>query len=141
RTIGTEDDTSEPRVFTRFVYRPHWFVLAQTDGPPLPPSTIPTWDSKRAMEVLGIEEVPFDVMDGNILGFARGRSIAVSPVNPQPHKTRFHELAHVLLGHTAEREQTDGPVMPRDLRELEAESVAMICSAALGLPGVELSRG
>jgi hypothetical protein len=26
--------------------------------------------------------------------------IAVSPLNPLPHKTTFHELAHVLLGET-----------------------------------------
>ena len=35
------------------------------------------------------------------MGFARERLIAVNRVNPLPHKTRFQELAHVLLGHTA----------------------------------------
>ena len=58
-----------------------------------------------------------------------------------PHKTRFHELAHVLLGHTAEGEQADGELTPRNLRECEAEAVALICLAALDLPGVEHCRG
>jgi hypothetical protein len=49
--------------------------------------------------------------------------------------------AHVLLGHTAEGEQNDGELTPRNLRECEAEAVAMLCCAALGLPGVEFSRG
>src|SRR5687768_17872635 len=76
------------------------------------------------------------------MGFARGRSIAVSPLNSLPWKTRFHELAHVLLGHTAEgAEHSDGEETPRNLRECEAEAVALLCCAALGLPGVEFSRG
>ena len=35
----------------------------------------------------------------------------------------------------------DGDLTPRNLRECEAESVALLCCAALGLPGVEFSRG
>ncbi len=62
-------------------------------------------------------------------------------MNPLPHKTRFHELAHVLLGHTAEGMQADAEIMPRSLRECEAESVALLCCAALDLPGVDEARG
>jgi hypothetical protein len=58
-----------------------------------------------------------------------------------PHKTRFHELAHILLGHTTEGEQNDGELTPRNLRECEAEAVALLCCAALELPGVECCRG
>jgi hypothetical protein len=58
-----------------------------------------------------------------------------------PHKTRFHELAHVLLGHTAEGIQAHDERTPRNLRECEAESVALLCCAALDLPGVEHCRG
>jgi hypothetical protein len=75
------------------------------------------------------------------MGFARGRSIAVSPLNPLSHKTTFHELAHVLLGHTSEGDQNDDELTPRNLRECEAESVALLCCAALDLPGVDQSRG
>jgi antirestriction protein ArdC len=136
-----QNDANEPEVFTRFVYRPHWFVLAQTEGAAIPPAPIPTWDADQALAALDIAEVPFDAVDGNCLGYARGRSIAINPVNPMPHKTRFHELAHVLLGHTAEGLQADGEITPRNLRECEAEAVALLCCAALGLPGVEQCRG
>jgi hypothetical protein len=87
-----------------------------------------------------VTEAPFDATDGNVMGFARGRSIAISSLNPLPHKTRFHELAHVLLGHTTEGEQNDGDLTPRNL-ECEAEAVALLCCAALELPGADYSRG
>src|SRR5437867_13388797 len=32
RTSEQTDGTTDDVVFTRFVYKPHWFVLAQTDG-------------------------------------------------------------------------------------------------------------
>lgn len=139
---GDKTETVEDaEVFTRFVYRNAWFVLAQTDGEPLPETPMPTWDAARALAELAIQEVPFNAMDGNCLGFARYREIAINPINPMPHKTRFHELAHVLLGHTAEGTLHDGEVTPRNLRECEAEAVALLCMAALELPGVEHCRG
>jgi hypothetical protein len=123
------------------VYRPHWFVLAQTEGKKLLPVPTPSWDRSKALTSLDVTEVPFDATDGNVMGFARVRSISVSPLNPMPHKTTFHELGHVLLGHTAEGDQADGELTPRNLRECEAESVALLCCAALGLPEVECCRG
>ena len=136
-----DDATEETTPATWFVYRPQWFVLTQTEGEPLPEPPTPTWDKDRALAVLEIHEVPFDALDRNCLGFARQRSIAINPVNPSPHKTRFHELAHVVLGHTAEGTMNDGELTPCNLREVEAESVALVCLAALDLPGVEFSRG
>ncbi len=106
------------------------------EGEDVPPIAPPTWDAERALAALNVTEVPFDGTNGDRLGYAQGLSIAVSPVGPLPHKTRFHELAHVLLGHTAESEQ-HGELTPRNLRECEAEAVAMMCCAALDLPGVE----
>jgi antirestriction protein ArdC len=141
RTSQAAEGLDDTDVFTRFTYRPRWFVLAQTDGAALPAIETPAWDASRALAALDVTEVPFDATDGNVLGYARGRSIAVSPINPLPHKTRFHELAHVLLGHTTEGDQHDGELTPRNLRECEAEAVAMLCCAALDLPGVEFSRG
>ena len=76
---------------------PFWFVLAQTDGKPLPATTAPTWDAARALAALNVQEVEFASLDGNTLGYAQGRTIAVNPVNPLPHKTRFHELALLEL--------------------------------------------
>jgi antirestriction protein ArdC len=136
-----QEETDDPDVFTRFVYRPNWFVLAQTDGHPLADQPMPAWDTDRALAALQIAEIPFDALDGNCMGYARERSIAINPVNPMPHKTRFHELAHVLLAHTSEGSQADSELTPRNLRECEAEAVALLCCAALDLPGVECCRG
>ena len=140
-TVKRADADDESGVFTRFIYKPHWFVLSQTDGADVPPMPIPTWDAARALSALDVVEVPFDATNGNVLGFARERLIAINPINPMPHKTRFHELAHVLLGHTREGTLNDGELTPRNLRECEAEAVALLCLAALDLPGVECSRG
>lgn len=141
RTPDADDDHDAPQTFTRFIYRPRWFVLAQTDGAELPPEPVPAWNRHDALTRLNIEPIPFDLTDGNCQGFARGRGVAVSPLAAHPFKTLIHEIAHVVLGHTAEGEQTDGELTPRSLREVEAESVAMLVCAALQLPGVEYSRG
>jgi antirestriction protein ArdC len=141
RIETTADGTEETTAATWFVFKPFWFVLAQTDGQPLQEQPTPTWDAARALAALDVIEIPFDLLNGNCLGFARERSIAINPVNPSPHKTRFHELAHVLLGHTSEGLQADSERTPRNLRECEAEAVALLCCAALGLPGVECCRG
>jgi hypothetical protein len=141
RTERDDTGDEEEIAFTRFVYRPRWFVLAQTDGQDVAPTLPPTWEKSKALPALNIEEVAFDLLDGNCLGFARDRSIAVSPVNPLPHKTLFHELAHVVLGHTTEGEQNETPATPRGLKECEAETVALLCCEALGLPGAAECRG
>lgn len=136
-------DDGQPNTFTRFVLRPKWFVLAQTDGHPVDPPPIPDWDRVHALATLGITEEPFAMTDGNTLGYARQRAIAVSPLADLPDKTRFHELAHVVLGHTSEPglRSTDSEMTPRSLREVEAEAVALMCLEALGLPGAEHCRG
>jgi hypothetical protein len=67
----------------------------------------------------------------------------VSPVAALPQKPRFHELAHVVLGHTSEAHAgvSDSDLTPRTLREVEAEAVALVCLEALGLTGAEHCRG
>ena len=137
--VHTDQDNQE--FMTWFVYKPHWFIYSQTEGEPLPEPEIPTWDKDQALEVLNVQEIPFDLTDGNCLGFAKHRSIAINPVNPMAHKTRFHELAHVLLGHTSESMQNDTEITPRNLRECEAEAVSLLCCAALDLSGAQESRG
>ncbi|HEY7118887.1 MAG TPA: ArdC-like ssDNA-binding domain-containing protein [Tepidisphaeraceae bacterium] len=128
--------------YTRFVLKSHWFVLAQTDGADYVPAELPTWQEMRALEVLQVTRVPFDHPDGNCQGYARARSIAISPVAFAPHRTLFHELAHVVLGHTAESAMSDGEEpTPRSLREVEAEGVALICCESLGMGDPTYSRG
>ncbi len=131
----------EDATYTRFVFKRSWFVLAQTEGEAYTPEAVGEWDKARALAALEVTETPFDHMDGNCQGFARARSVAVSPVAALPLKTLFHELAHVVLGHTTEGALTDGASTPRSLREVEAEAVAMLVCAALDLPGIEESRG
>lgn len=137
------EDAKHADVFTRFIYRPHWFLLSQTDGQDVQAPTTPVWNQVRALETLAVTEEPFTATDGNCQGYARQRTIAVSPLAELPHKTRFHELAHVVLGHTSEAEAglTDSEMTPRSLREVEAEAVALVCLEALGLPGAEHCRG
>lgn len=134
-------ETEETFSFSRFTYRNNWFVLSQTDGKPYELPAMPEWSKDTALTALEITEAPFTHTDGNCQGFATGRSVAISPIAAMPHKTLFHELAHVVLGHTAEGGLTDGQFTPRNLREVEAEAVALICCESLGLAGAEYSRG
>jgi hypothetical protein len=128
--------------FNVFMLRANWFSLAQTEGADFEPELIvPAWDAKAALAALDVTEVPFEQLRGNVLGYAQGRSIAISPLNALKLKTRFHELAHVVLGHTAESDMIDTDVTPRDIREAEAEGVAYILCTLLDLPGQAESRG
>ena len=72
---------------------------------------------------------------------ARERRIAINPLAQLPAKTLLHELGHVILGHTTEAEFADADTTPRSLREVEAESVALLCCESLGLEGAEFCRG
>lgn len=137
-TVGTDD---EGKTHTAFVYKPHWFLLSQTEGEPIEPPANPAWDRAQALATLDIAEVPFARLDGNCLGYAEAGRIAISPLNPLPHKTTFHELAHVLLGHVTQGQISESERPPKNLREAEAESVALLCCESLGLPGAEYCRG
>ena len=84
----------------------------------------------------------FESLDGNTQGYAKaGRQVAINPVAALPHKTLFHELGHVILGHCDEKDFTESEITPRDVREVEAEAVALLCCESLGLSGAEYSRG
>lgn len=134
-------DDEKADVFVRFVYRARWFVLSQTDGQAYSDPAPSGWDKARALGQLQITEELFTALDGNVQGYARARSVAVSPLAALPFKTLIHELAHVVLGHTAETALSDDECTPRDQREVEAEGTAMLVCAALEQPGIEYSRG
>lgn len=143
-TVNRKDENGEKTgdSFTWFSLKPRWFVLAQTDGEDFAHEAVtPEWDRETALAALKITECRYESADGNCQGYATGETIAVNPVAAFPHKTRFHELAHVVLGHTKEHAMQDDERTPRDIREVEAESVAYICISILGLPGQEESRG
>jgi antirestriction protein ArdC len=136
-----EKDADDEHTFTSFVYKARWFVLSQTDGQELAPIIIPEWDAERALAALSIARIPFDHTNGNVQGFARQRQVAVNPLAQLPYKTLFHELGHVILGHTTEADFADDETTPRSLREVEAESVALLCCESLGLEGATFCRG
>ncbi len=138
---STNDETNGEHTYTAFVYKPRWFVIAQTMGEEFTPPRMPEWDAERALAALDIEQIPFTATDGNCQGYAKQRQIAINPVAQLPHKTLFHETAHVILGHTAEADFTDTERTPKNLREVEAEAVALLCCEALNLEGADYCRG
>lgn len=92
------------------------------------------------MVTLDVQEVPFNDVRGNMMGYAMGSAIALNPLNDMKHKTRFHEMAHVVLGHTVESEMVDEEELSVSVMEAEAESVAYLLCALLDLPGQAQSR-
>jgi DNA invertase Pin-like site-specific DNA recombinase len=46
-------------------------MLSQTDVAPYQPPAIPAWDRGRALSALNIEEIPFEMMNGNCQGYAK----------------------------------------------------------------------
>jgi len=143
-TITKKDDSGEKTgdVFQLFVLKNNWFAMSQTEGADYQHEQVtPEWSKELALSALGITEVAFNMMDGNCQGYATGKNIAVNPVAVLPHKTRFHELAHVVLGHTAEHTMSDSERTPKCIKEVEAESVAYICCSVLNLDGLTESRG
>jgi antirestriction protein ArdC len=137
----TEEEPAEPQTRNAFRFRAYWFVLAQTEGEESYVATIPGFDLETALRALNITRTAFDEINGNIQGFARQREIAVNPLAALPHKTTFHEIAHIVLGHATSEKLVDGEHTPRHLCEVEAESVALICCETLGLDGAEFCRG
>lgn len=141
RVPDSKEEKHEERVIQMFVFRPYWFVLSQTGGSTPYVPQIPGFDIETALRTLDIRRVEFDLLDGNVQGFARERGIAVSPVAQLPHKTAFHEVAHVILGHTQSDQMVNTEATPRSIREVEAEAVAMICCEALELEGASYCCG
>jgi hypothetical protein len=141
-TAKRQNDEGEDEHFIKaFVWKPRWFVLAQTEGEAMEMPAIPTWSKDLALTNLQITEIDFDELNGNVQGYAKKRTVAVSPIAAMPHKTLLHEIGHVVLGHTSETDFQDDERTPRDLREVEAESVALLLCESLNLPGAEFSRG
>jgi hypothetical protein len=107
------------------------FAYSDTDGAEIPPQPTPGWEYQQALIKLGIREVPFDDTNGNKQGYSHGTEIAINPIAVRPTKTRFHELAHVVLGHTLPHAY-DEYVTHRGIREFQAEAVAYLAMNELG---------
>lgn len=146
-----QPDIEEIEYIRAFVWKPHWFVLAQTQPldpdnvQPLPVPTLHGWDKAQALAALNIQELPFAELDGNAQGYAQGQGVAVSPLAVFPYKTLFHEMAHVVLGHTTANGSNallvDTESLSRSTVEVEAEGTALLLLDTLDLPGQEYARG
>lgn len=129
----TDEQTGEKVVVTmRFKLKRSTFPYSNTVGPEVKWPELREWDQHRALVELGIERVPFVMVDGNTQGYSIGRQVAVSPVAKYPVKTLFHELGHVMLGHTTECPQGETPCS-RGIAEFQAESVAHLLAHELEL--------
>jgi antirestriction factor ArdC-like protein len=122
---------------------PAVFGYSQTTGPEIPPRLTPGWEPDRALEKLGIREVAFDQTNGNLQGYSVGVEFALNPMAVNTTKTRFHEMGHIVLGHTVthhyEEYQTHRGVM-----EFQAEAAAYLVMNELGVLDertAEISRG
>jgi antirestriction factor ArdC-like protein len=119
------------------------FALSDTEGEEQPEVPTPGWDVQTALDKFGIREVPFDGANGNLQGYSRGLEFAINPIAVNKNKTRFHELAHIVLGHTLphhfEEYQTH-----RGIMEFQAEAAAYLVMNELELMDDEtasVSRG
>jgi hypothetical protein len=119
------------------------FALSDTDGPVMPPPPTPGWDLAIALDKLGVREVPFDNTNGNLQGWSQGTEFAINPIAANRNKTIYHELGHILLGHTLphhfEEYQTH-----RGIMEFQAEATAYLVMNELELMDEETashSRG
>ena len=101
------------------------FTLSQTEGEELPPVQLPEWDVDTALAKLGIRQVPFTALSGNLQGYSRGHDIAISPIAVYPARTRFHELGHVVLGHTMPKTLEEYS-KHRGIMEFQAEATAYL---------------
>jgi hypothetical protein len=106
------------------------FPLSATGGKELPHVDPPGWNLAQALDKLGIREVPFDQTNGNIQGVSRGLEFAINPIAVNRPKTIFHEIGHMVLGHTI---GSYPPDLHRGQMEGEAEAVALLSMKEVGL--------
>jgi hypothetical protein len=108
------------------------FALSDTEGADLPPAEILGWDLQTALDKFGIKEVPFESTDGNIQGMSYGLEFSVNPIAVNRNKTTFHELGHIILGHTMPHRHEEYQ-LHRGLMEFEAEATAYLVMNELEL--------
>jgi hypothetical protein len=108
------------------------FPLSATDGPELPPQPTPSWDLQLALGKLGIREVPFDNTNGNLQGWSHGTEFAINPIAVNRLKTIYHELGHILLGHTLPHRYEEYQAH-RGVMEFQAEATAYLVMNELEL--------
>jgi hypothetical protein len=107
------------------------FGLSDTEGPDIPPVPTPGWDLQQALGKLGIHEGVFESTNGNLQGYSHGLEFAINPIAVNRTKTTFHELGHIVLGHTIPARHTEYATH-RGIGEFQAEAVAYLAMNELG---------
>jgi antirestriction protein ArdC len=139
----TNEATGEEETKRFFISRKNWFGISQTEGKSLELPSVPTFNIKDALAKLEIEQVQYRQVNGNCQGYAypNKKQIAVNPVAENPFKTMLHEIAHCLL-HSEAETMNDAIILPRCVKEVEAELTAYLVSVILGMEtGLAESRG
>lgn len=135
----------EPRC-TGFHHIKSRFNIHQTDGEEVEfPETV--FDLGALLCTLNIEMVAFEDNDercgGYCYGTPDGDFLAINPLWPDPLGVLFHEIGHIVAGHTAENvKMVTGPDRtPRNIRELVAEGINLVLQDTLGNKEQSASRG
>lgn len=133
----------EKFTYKDFVLKRYWFALSQTSGEAFNIENINIgFDKEKALKILDIKEVPFESLNGNCQGYATyNNEIAINPLAQLPFKTLFHELGHIVLGHTNKEVLADNEELTKNIIEVEAEATALLCLESLGMNGSEFCRG
>ena len=130
-----KDAAGEPTPETHLTFKAVYvFDVSQTEGEPLPEP--PNWKSPEQDAELTARLIAFahangitvkiEELPGEVQGESRGGTIALSC--HAGTKTLIHELAHEML-----HKNTVANLVPRDLKELQAESVAFVVARHFGL--------
>lgn len=133
--VETNEQGEEITNFRTFYnFRPNWYSLTQVEtrrGQKAymrrPQVDTSNFDVKKVTEKFSIQKIDYDNINGNCQGYCypKDKTYAINPLAENEFKTTIHEIAHILLGH-ADVDDT------RDIKELEAESVAYIVMSILG---------
>jgi hypothetical protein len=101
------------------------FTLSDTDGDYIPPAEPQGWRKEIALPRLGITEKYFDSTSGNRQGYSYRLEFAINPLAVNPNKTLFHELGHIVLGHTLPHHYEEYQAH-RGIMEYQAEATAYV---------------
>lgn len=116
---------------TGFEYVNRWYSLEMTNGQDIKETNDKinlSYNFEKAYKILGVKLVDFEKVNGNIQGYANPeqKTLALNPLANHVEMTIWHELAHIVLEHHKAQ-------YTRELKELEAESVAYIIGTILGI--------
>jgi hypothetical protein len=130
--VGSDGKPGKRQILVGFRASRTVFGFSDTDGDDLPAVELPGWDTETALAALKVDRVAFDMVNGNAQGFScednDGRHLALNPTAVYPAKTLLHELAHLMLGHCQNGDQTH-----RGVAEFEAEATAYLVAKELEL--------